>query len=107
MSSNWTPYFRPAASRTRYPSGTTSLPIPSPGMTAIWYLAMEAPRSEGSSACRASEARQKAEGASGKLVRGASPGTRIALRGACAREPFRCAFDCFEERLDAGELVDD
>jgi hypothetical protein len=29
------------------------------------------------------------------------------LRGACAREPFRCAFDCFEERLDAGELVDD
>ena len=106
MSSNWTPYFRPAASRTRCPSGTTSLPIPSPGMTAIWYLAMEAPRSEGSSACRASEARQKPRELREARERRES---RYAdrLRGACAREPFRCAFDCFEERLDAGELVDD
>src|SRR3954464_1549138 len=32
---NSMPNLRPAASRTRTPSGTTSLPIPSPGITAI------------------------------------------------------------------------
>src|SRR5690606_11893225 len=32
------PKRRPAASSTRMPSGTTSLPMPSPGMTAIRYL---------------------------------------------------------------------
>ena len=35
------PHFRPAASTTRMPSGTTSLPIPSPGMTAIRGFAIE------------------------------------------------------------------
>src|SRR6516225_9402691 len=38
------PKRRPAASSTRSPSGTTSLPIPSPGMTAIrWFTSDPAP----------------------------------------------------------------
>src|SRR5581483_394426 len=39
------PNLRAAASSTRTPSGITSLPMPSPAMTAILYLVMVGPRS--------------------------------------------------------------
>jgi len=45
LQGNWSqrnsmPYFDAAASSTRMPSGTTSLPIPSPGMTAMRCFAI-------------------------------------------------------------------